>query len=256
MPHNNLYNQTLQHMERTVNLLAGRVPGPHRVPFKDSFVFRYREQTIHQALVQKLARLVSGLHAARMLMEAGFVQEQAVMQRVLDELAEDVAFLSFPSIFNEETPSHKVYLEAFFQEEFDASGGVTSSTDRPMVPRKKIRAYIDKFASGPKGSSKNLAASRTVSKAYSGYVHGASPQIMDMYGGNPPKFQMRGMGGTERQDEHRADLWNYFYRGIITFGFAAKAFGDDELFESIRSFSDNFLQATGDGYQSSEWKRI
>jgi hypothetical protein len=241
-------------MEQTVNLLAGQVPSPHRVPYKGSFVFRYREQTIHQAIIQKLARLVSGLHVARMLMEAGFVQEQAVMQRVLDELAEDIAFLAFPTIFGQETSHHKVYLESFFQEEFDPQNGVTSSSKRRTVRREKIRAYIDKFVSGPKGSSKSLEASGTVHKVYSGYVHGASPQIMDMYGGSPPKFQMRGMRGTERQDEHRADLWNYFHRGIITFGFAAKAFGDGGLFDSIRRFSDNFLQATGDGYQSTEWK--
>ncbi len=243
-------------MERTVNELASRVPPPERVPFKDSFVYRYREQTVHQALVQKLARLVSGLHAASLLLEAGLVQEQAVIQRVLDELAEDVAFLAFPSIFGEQSPWHEVYLKAFYQEEFDANDESVSSSNRPMVKRQKIRAYIDKFASGLKGSSKNLDASRTVSKTYSGYVHGASPQIMDMYGGNPPKFYVRGMSGTIRQMEHRADLWNYFYRSIIAFGFAAKAFGDDELFEVIKSFSDHFQKATGEGFQSSQWEGI
>ena len=164
----------------------------------DSFAFRYAEKTIHQALVQKLARLVSGLHAARLLMEAGFVQEQAALQRILDEITEDISFLSFAVVSGESTPWHKTYLDAFFQEEFDPSAVVASSGDRAAVPRKKIRAYMDRVASGPKGSSKHLDASRTVSKAYSGYVHAASPQIMDMYGGNPPRFHVRGMRGTER----------------------------------------------------------
>ena len=41
---------------------------------------------------------------------------------------------------------------------------------------------------------------------YSGYVHAASPHIMEMYGGNPARFHVRGMHGTPRQDEHRDDF--------------------------------------------------
>lgn len=251
--HKDLYDQTLKYMESTVNQLSSRVPSPQRVPFKDSFVFRHVEKTVHQALVQKLARLVSTLHATRLLMEVGFIQEQAALQRILDEMTEDISFLSLSVIYDEITPLHQKYLDAFFQEEFDASGDTTSSNEREMVPRKKIRAAIDRIVSGPKGSSKQLDALRTVSKAYSGYVHAASPQIMDMYGGNPPRFHMRGMHGTELHLDHRADLWNYFYRGISAFCFAAKAFGDDQLFNSISTFAKEFALVSGKDYLSNEW---
>lgn len=254
MAHNHLYDQALKHMEHTVHQLANCVSKPQKVQFKDSFVFRYVEKTVHQALVQKLARLVSGLHAARLLMEAGFVQEQAAQQRILDEITEDISFLSFSVIFGDVTPLHQTYLDAFYQEEFDPNGAVASSSERAMVPRKKIRAYIDRVSSGPKGSSKHLDASRTVSKAYSGYVHAASPQIMDMYGGNPLRFHMRGLRGTERHVEHRADIWNYFYRGILAFAFSAKAFGDEDLFNSISDFAREFAHVTGKDYQSNEWQ--
>lgn len=76
---------------------------------------------------------------------------------------------------------------------------------------------------------------------------------MDMYGGLQPQFNMRGMHGTERQAEHRADLWNYYYRGIIAFCLSAKAFGDDELFVAFRSFEREFSQSTSYDYQSNEW---
>jgi hypothetical protein len=241
-------------MERTLHQLAGRIPPPQRVPQNGAFVFRYVEKSVHQALVQKLARFVSGLRAARLLMESGFFQEQASLQRVLDELGEDISFLASAVVQGDLTPLHVTYLDAFFQEEFDPSDVVVSSKERPSVPRKKIRAYIDRAANGPKGSSKHLEASRTVSKAYSGYVHAASPQIMDMYGGDPPRFHVSGMLGTERHVEHRADLWNYFYRGILAFAIAAKAFGDEELFRSIRDFSEEFLRLSGENYESNEWQ--
>jgi len=248
------YKQALKNMEHTLRIFAGHVPPPQQIPYKDSFVFRYVEKSVHQALVQKLARLISGLYAAHLLWSAGFVQEQASLQRILDEIAEDIAFLSFSVIYGDSTELHKTYLDAFFQEEFDPNDVVVSSKERATVPRKKIRAYIDRVASGPKGSSKHLNAARTVSKTFSGYVHAASPQIMDMYGGNPPRFHVQGMRGTERHLEHSADLWNYFYRGILAFGFTAKAFGDEKMFSSIKQFSEEFAMATGKNYQSDEWQ--
>lgn len=253
MTHNKFYEQALEHMERTVNGLATRIPSPRREPYKGSFVYRYAEKTIHQALVQKLARLVSGLRAARLLLDAGFLQEQAALQRILDEITEDISFLSFSVILGNSESSHKNYLDYFYQEEFDPNDAIASSKDRAMVLRKKIRAYLDRCLNDPKGSRKNLDASKTVSKAYSGFVHAASPQIMDMYGGTPPRFHMRGMLGTERETEHRADLWNYFYRGIVAFSFVAKAFGDEKLFLSIRDFEADFLRETGNDFQSNEW---
>lgn len=247
-----LYDQALAHMENTVHKLAKRVPQPREVPYKDSFVFRHVEKTVHQALVQKLARLVSSLHAARLLMIYGFVQEQGALQRVLDELQEDVTFLAFGIIFEKWTSLHDSYLNAFFEEEFDAETAIDSTQKRLMPPRKKIRAWIA-LMDGSADQSRGVELTRTISKAYSGYVHAASPHIMDMYGGSPPTFHVRGMLGTPRHVEHRADLWNYFYRTIIAFGFTAKAFGDDELFTSIKEFADEFARISGKDYQSLEW---
>lgn len=234
-----LYDKTLRQMAATVHDWTALVPEPQKQTYKDSFVFRYIEKSVLQAVIQKLARLVSGLHAARLLMEEGFVQEQAALQRMLDEITEDISFLSFSVISGELTPVHEAFLNAFFLEEFQDDDAATSS-NRPAVPRQKIRAYIDRITSGKKGSNVHLEASRTVSKAYSGYVHAASPQIMDMYGGNPPRFFMSGLKGTQRHAEHRADLWNYFYRGVLSFAFAAKAFDDDDAFVFYRDLEVEF----------------
>ena len=233
-----------------MHLLAARVPPPQRVPYKDSFVFRHVEKSLHQALVQKLARFVSSLHATRLLMEHGFVQEQASLQRMLDEIREDIEFLAFSVIFNTATPRHQEYLDAFFQEEFDADSALASTQKRPMVSRKKIRAYIAQMEGASMDPGRGVELARTLSKTYSGYVHAASPHIMDMYWGVPPKFHVCGMQGTVRHHEHRADLWNYFYRGIIAFCFAVEAFDDHALFETICDFKLEFERLSGEDYGS------
>jgi hypothetical protein len=108
-----LYLQTLHNMEAALDALTKRVPPPQRVQMLESFAFRYVEKTIHQAIIQKLARIISGLHAARILLESGFIQEQGALQRMLDEFKEDVTFLSYGVITNDVTNLHLKYLEAF-----------------------------------------------------------------------------------------------------------------------------------------------
>jgi hypothetical protein len=71
---------------------------------------------------------------------------------------------------------------------------------------------------------------------------------MEMYGGNPPKFHMRGIRETKRHHDHRADLWNYFYRSLIAFSIVAKAFGDEALFTKIRDFTGEFERLSGKNY--------
>jgi hypothetical protein len=238
-----LYEEAIDNMEATVHALSRRVPPPQEVPYQDGYVYRYVGKSIHQALVLKLARCASALGAARLLMEHGYVQEQGALQRVLDEAQEDISFLAFSVIFDDATPHHQKFLDAFWEEEFDAPTALESTQARPMVSRDKVRAYNARH--GDPDPSTLGKVTRSISKTYSGYVHGASPHLMDMYLGTPPRFYVRGMLGTARHAEHRDDLWNCFYRGILAFGFAAKAFGDEELFHRINDFAVKFAQQAG-----------
>ncbi len=103
-------------------------------------VFRFQEQNIHQAIIQKLAHAQSTLRAAKVLLEHGYVQEQGALQRVVNEANEDIIFLVCAVVNDDVTKLHQKYLDAFWPEEFDDSGDpLTSDKKRPMVPRKKYR---------------------------------------------------------------------------------------------------------------------
>ncbi len=248
IPCEQLYDATLANMRNTVHVLAAIVPPPQKVPFKLSFVFRYVERLPKQAIVQKLARVVTTLSAANVLMQHGLVQEQGALQRILHEIHEDIIFLAYAIIYNDHTPLHQQFLDAFYEEEFDTDDPIKSTQKRSMVRRSKLQAYIANKEGSDLDPSSAIALSKTLTKTYSGFVHAASPQIMDMYGGNPPHFHVEGMLGTLRQAEYRMDLWNYFYRSILTFGVAAKAFGDQELFEQIHQFTVKFEESANKNY--------
>jgi hypothetical protein len=245
-----LFTGALAEMRQAFRRLEVQVPPPQAVPFRDGFVYRHVEKTIQQALIQKLARIVSGLHAVDVLLINGFVQEQSVLNRTLDELGEDVAFLAAAITNDAITDLHKQYLTAFFDEEFDDLENIINSTQKRNYPRRrKIRAYVTRVLGGEKvNSSHTLDVGETISKTYSGYVHAASPHIMDMCGGDPPRFHVSGMNGTPRIGEHVRDAWNYFYRGLIDTTAVAKALGDAKLVDHLYRYIGEFESASGTNF--------
>jgi hypothetical protein len=234
----------LEILERAFHCLAAQVPPPREVPWADlGFVHRYIERLPHQALILKLARQVSGLFAIDTLLFHGLAQEQGVIQRTLDEIGEDI-FVLVAGLQRGFEPLHHQLLEAFWEEEFDNPRSAVKSTQkRAPPPRRKIHAFLARFEGGDVSSAQ--AINRTLSKAYSGYVHAAAPHIMDIYGGRPPHFYVSGVAGTSRHLDHIEDARNYFYRGLLSVILVARAFGDADTDREVGEFVKHFEKKCG-----------
>lgn len=235
-----LYTEVLVVLGNVFRRLEQQIPPPKPQPWNDWYVYRCREKELHQAIIQKMARMVSGLNAVLCLLQNGFLQEQGVIQRTLDDLGEDIFLLIGAINEGEMAPIHEQFLANFFAEEFDpAKPGVPIA--RPaQVERKRIRAYNVRTFNPEANRSKTLDVHNIVASAYSGYVHAASPHIMDMYSSDQKRFLVEGMLGTPRMEEHRDDAWNYYLRGLFAARAIAKAFGDAPLSESLRQFVEKF----------------
>ena len=242
-----LYLQTITVLSNTFRRLEHQVPPPQQVQFRDGFVFRFIEQTLEQALLLKLARIVTGLRAVDVLLEAGLLQELAATCRMLDEIGEDIAFLAAPLTNDEITELHERYLRGFWAEEFQVPDNTLARHQKPDTPRRsKIQAYVQRVLNPDDNPSLISDVNQAISSTYSGYIHASAPQVLDLYGGNPPRFHIEGMQGTPRMDDHVYDAWNYFYRGIVTGIFVSRAFGDRALSKTLGEFHDKFLEQSGE----------
>jgi hypothetical protein len=226
----------------------GSITKPAFVNRGNSRVFRYETPSIKAAVIQKLARRVSGLHASFVLLRAGFVQEMGVIFRTFDEFDEDMDFLC-EAVRNEKlTELHQKYLASFYQEEFDKPDNpLLSEQKRPTIPRQKIQAAIARQEGNPLNPSDAQRLRRTLAQAYSGYVHGASVHILEMYGGNPPRYYLRGMCDTPRIEELTANYWDYLYRGILVIALAAASFGEVELGVKLYALGEHVWKVSGKG---------
>ena len=218
----------LQELEGVFRRLEEVTPPPKEVPYEDGYKLRYEERTVQQALLQKFARYIRGLYAIELLCKNGFCQEQGAIQRTLDDIEEDILFLSY-GLSGKWTDNHDKYLEYFWMEE----PGVG------MVKRDKIRAYVLQ-SDGIDDPSSAIKASKAVFKAYSGFIHANAVAVIDMCEGNPPRFRLSGMLDHPLYEDHVLDKWNYFYRGLVASCYMAKSFSDDELVDERVTSLKNF----------------
>ena len=236
------------------------IPKPIQIPYKGSFVFRYKEKTPQQAIVIKLARCVSGLRAASLLLYRGFVQEVAALQRSIDDFQEEIHFLSLPLTLDGLEPIHEKYLDGLFWDEqlpeLNPNGRYDSK--RPHVSRKDIRIASDKSAKKlAERSGKPIAPladiAKTLGGVYSGFVHGDAVSTISLYGELPPGFHLHGMLNTPHFAVHERDLWNQFYRVAVAFAHTAQAFGLNEVLTRAGRICTILEEAAGVEYPG-EWK--
>lgn len=221
--------------------LSQFVPPPTDVKLGAGTVPRHVEKLPLQAVLQKLSRIPTGLRSASLLGNSGFFQEGICILRIVDEIGEDIFFLSIGIIKDDWTDLHNRYLDYFFDEDFDLSTAKPVPERTPQVPRKKIRAYITNSNPDKTNPSAQIFAGKVVHRTDSGYVHASSPHIMDMYRGDAPSFQTKGMIGFPIQDDYELRINSYYYRACTSYAIAASAFKQPGVFDTFYTLMKTYV---------------
>ncbi|MCP4049238.1 MAG: hypothetical protein GY730_00835 [bacterium] len=219
-------NDVIDVLCNTFQKLENTVSKPQRKKTCQGHTYESKDKTAQEAIIQKLARYITSLQSAKILNEKGFYQEQGALQRMMDEYSEDVLFLAYGIFFNDDGKGiHKDYLNNFFQ--------IGSKNKKPC--QGKIREYIDfresfleNLVEKPNVSlqGERMDASRNLRRAYSGYIHGDSPTIMEMFNGKSFNIYGGDKQGLKKVDEE--EILNYYYRGVTIFNaVSTSVFGID-----------------------------
>ena len=240
----------LQHALRQLEAMyaeMGKSTG--NVLFRDVGPYRqFRHETLTESLACYLkgVKTISTLNACLLLLRHGHTQEIGALCRMVDDFCNEIFFLLKPQSDAGFSEDQMRFLESFFQEEFDQPADPLASTQkRETVPVRKIHATFAKLASADMNSSDAQELLRTTHQAFSGYVHGAYPHIMEMFGGDPPTFHVSGMLGTPRIDEWRGQLVGYVHRLNMASVFIARKLGLEDMEKQLRAFLREFEGATG-----------
>lgn len=244
---NSLFQQTEDWLDVQLSHLAQLIPKPVLRRTEKGIICEFDGQSPKAAILLKLARIISGLRSARILLDVNLLQEQAAICRIVNELIDDVTFLALAS-FEADTPDIlSRYLMSFFapEESLNQLKLGNRVKGRDIVGRKQIHNYISQHPSSIGDSFTTSNVGLALSFAFSGYIHGNALHILEMYDPKTGRFQTNASEHHPLHSDHQNDIWNYYFRAILAVGLAAKAFDDDETMETYSHFRTSFEEKSG-----------
>ena len=196
------------------------------------------------AVFLKFGRVVSLCRALLLLMDHGFVQEQAIIQRSIEETNEDIMYLSLNITKAGVSEKFAKFLQEFWKEDYlDPNDPVGTKIKRGFT-RKGIVAFMHRVF-GQDNPSQADAIHHSIYSMYSGFTHGAAPQIMELYDYENRRFLARGLLGTNRHLDYVFDAANSIYRTLLSACVIGKAFGSNSLYLTAKQHTDQFLADIG-----------
>ena len=161
----------------------------------------------------KSIRAVSAFNAAIVLCDAGFTQEICVLLRTIVECTSHIEFVLSSNPISADAEN---FIADYFSD-FERSGN--PDFRKPAIRQGHVHsavgAALDNFIKESEQAEKyrGVNTSKLYSRVYlvlSNYVHCKYPEVMDLYGGIPGKFHLKGMRGTPKDLENIELLETYF----------------------------------------------
>lgn len=199
--------------------LSVHVPGPIAVSHEDGKKLQYAEKSNEQLILLKCARQISSFYAMIILLGHGFLQDQGAIQRILDEIHDDILYIFLGMKVGPWTPHHDVYVKAFW-----------SDIDEkiPRTSREKIISYISQHASAGDVDAMRQS-SRSIHRAYSSYVHANAIASAELFNFGAKAYDLKGSTSPSLRLSHERDAWNYAYRLVTSINFAAMLIDPDTV---------------------------
>ena len=218
--------------------------GPPRFLERPDPRFRYASPSLLTFIVLRAVRIVSGLNALAVLLRAGFTQEMGILIRTISEFLTDIGFAQDAIGSQPPTSDQQRLADLYFTEEGDSAEELLARQRQPeRVSRKKVRAAEARLVS-PENPHRTQNLKAAEENAFSGYVHGSYPCVMEMYEGGTERFLVKGMVGTPRIPIWRQQIAIYVHRALNVFASVAHGLGMQDLYETLIECRRHFEQSS------------
>lgn len=202
----NALQEELEPLERIIRLLAAKLGAPVLQVTPAGKAFRYGSPDARHFCLLKAARALSDFNACIELARKGYLQEICVLIRTMVECARHLEYVIEPYSSEEHKAGAERYVREFFA---DGQRGASADPHKFQMQQGKVHDALGKVldqisAELGKDSNERKPAGALYRNTYgvmSNYVHARYPECIDLYGGKPGEFHVRGMSGTPKDAE-------------------------------------------------------
>jgi hypothetical protein len=211
----------IEPLERLLRLFAATLNAPHlRRGDGDTRFFRYDHPDVRHFCLLKSVVMISALNASFALARKGHIQEVNVLMRTVAECSTHIEFVIEP--FNSD--DHRAAADRYVKDYFaDSKRSPVTEITKAHIKQGKVHAALgktlDDFAERHGDTKGRIPAAVLYSNSYrifSNFVHARYPEALDLFGGRPGEFHLRGMSGTPKDAENLATLQTFLGSAATT----------------------------------------
>jgi hypothetical protein len=167
---------------------------PQELNGLQGFRWDFREKTERALMVGKAVRMASGIRAALILADLGYVTECGTILRTVSDFVTKVISVYEGCTRDDPTRAQKDFLEQYFgdmtqtPDEYDEK----QEKDRWVARDKLIAAHVRWSSENKQDPERIRKVLRFLAHGYDKFVHGSRMSTMELYNGFTHRFMMKG----------------------------------------------------------------
>jgi hypothetical protein len=196
---------------------------------------------------------ISALNAAVELVRTGYTQEFYVLLLTIAEYRTHIEFIlsARDEKGNPDADAEK-HLQQYFS---DFARNSVADYKRPRLKQGAVHEAVGAMLNNGIELSNRAAEFKTAMPAklmsnvylnFSNYVHARYPEVMDLYGGTPLHFHLRGMSETPKDEENVEMLDSTITSVSLTFGLLVQKLNLGDLIKRDDGLVKWYRQALGE----------
>lgn len=199
------------------------------------FHWEFSEPSAFALLVSKAVRMVSGIRAALLLANTGFVTESASMLRMVSDFASEINAVGEGLLRGEFTSTQKQFIDQFFAPIPKSTAEFEAQEKQRYVNREELMKALVRLANDASQDGERYRdIKRNLNRGYDAFVHGSYATAMELYHGGRNEFLTRGHDWPRRLCVARVSVAGKLHEVVSALEFIALLVRDEALHSEIR----------------------
>ncbi len=227
----------IEHVGDWANRLARMLPSPVRVTESNGeYHWEFPQASASALQVAKSVRMVSGIRAALLLADNGFVMESASILRMVSDFSVEITAVGEGLQRGHLTKAQKTFVDQFFEppartrEEYETQEK-QFYVSRADLLKSEVRLANDASVDG----ERLLSLRRFVNKGYDSYVHGAYLTAMELYHGGTKEFEVAGTAWQRTRCVAKTAVAGKLHEVLVALEYMAALAGNSEVHAEVRA---------------------
>lgn len=196
----------------------------------------FREHTPRTVMVGKLIRASSGIKAALLLADEGFLAECAALLRMVSDFCIEVTAIAGSLLKGEPPIAVRTFVEQYFVPKARTPEELAARERTFYVSREELMKVEARLSEGTEVNGEHLrTVRRFLNMGFDAYVHGAYETTMELYNPRTGRFMMAGHESSDKRRNFVEAVAGKLHEVVFAIELTAGICGHADIYEEARA---------------------